>query len=103
MLEFRRAYLCTKCKHVNIINAEYEQFYIFATPTRCKNPEDECRSTNFAAVTTVEHKNYKDYQEIKIQEQMAKLKVGTIPRSMWVTLEDDLAGSVKPGDDIVVW
>lgn len=38
-----------------------------------------------------------------LQEQVTKLKMGTIPRSMWVTLEDDLVDSSKPGDDVVIW
>ena len=46
--------------------------------------------------------NCKDYQEIKIQEQMTHLALGAIPRSIWVTLEDDLVDSVKPGDDVDV-
>ena len=49
-----------------------------------------------------ERVNCKDYQEIKIQEQMTHLALGAIPRSIWVTLEDDLVDSVKPGDDVDV-
>jgi len=37
------------------------------------------------------------------QEQVTKLQIGSMPRSMWVTLEDDLADSCKPGDDVVIW
>ena len=37
----------------------------------------------------------KNYQEIKVQEQVQKLAVGTIPRSMWVILEEDLVDSCK--------
>ena len=44
----------------------------------------------------------RDYQEIKIQEQVQKLAVGTIPRSMWVVLEDDLVDSCKAGDDVTI-
>ena len=28
---------------------------------------------------------------------------GVVPRSMWVTLEDDLVDSCKPGDDVTIW
>ena len=43
-----------------------------------------------------------NYQEIKIQELVQRLAVGTIPRSMWVVLEDDLVDTCKAGDDITV-
>jgi DNA helicase MCM9 len=40
---------------------------------------------------------------MKIQEQVARLSLGTIPRSMWVTLQDDLTDTCKPGDDVNIW
>ena len=45
----------------------------------------------------------RNYQELKIQEQVQRLAVGSIPRSMWVVLEDDLVDICKPGDDVTVW
>lgn len=42
------------------------------------------------------------FSDILLKEQVAMLGVGRIPRSMWVTLEDDLVGSCKPGDDVVI-
>jgi DNA helicase MCM9 len=44
----------------------------------------------------------KDYQEIKVQEQVTKLAIGTIPRAITVILEDDLVDICKAGDDIAV-
>ncbi len=46
--------------------------------------------------------SYRDYQEVKIQEQVQKLEVGKIPRSIWAVLTDDLVDSCKPGDDVTV-
>ncbi|EMS50527.1 DNA replication licensing factor MCM9 [Triticum urartu] len=43
-----------------------------------------------------------DYQEIKIQESVQLLDVGSIPRSMPVILMDDLVDLVKAGDDVIV-
>ena len=43
-----------------------------------------------------------DYQEIRIQEQVYNLSLGTTPRRLWLTLEDDLVDTVKPGDDVEV-
>ena len=44
----------------------------------------------------------RDYQEIKVQELIQNLAIGTIPRSMWVVLEDDLVDCCKPGDDVTL-
>nr|CAD7261033.1 unnamed protein product [Timema shepardi] len=102
MLEFQRDYICAKCKHNFKVQADYEQFYLLPTPTRCPNPQEQCQGTNFKPVKTIDQFNCRDFQEIKIQEQVTKLKVGTIPRSMWVTLEDDLVDTCKPGDDVII-
>ena len=45
---------------------------------------------------------YKDYQEIKIQEVYKTIKPGMIPKSMIVILEDNLVDLVKPGDDVMI-
>ena len=45
----------------------------------------------------------RNYQEIKIQEQVQRLAVGMIPRSMWVVLMDDLVDCCKAGDDVTIW
>jgi hypothetical protein len=60
----------------------------------------------FIQFTFLAHKenNLKEITlKIMLQEQVTKLKMGTIPRSMWITLEDDLVDSCKPGDDVVIW
>lgn len=101
MLEHQRDFLCSKCKYPFTVKAEFEQYYSFPNPQRCPSPQN-CNGTNFSPVEKADNNNYKDYQEIKIQEQVSKLHVGSMPRSMWVTLEDDLVDSCKPGDDVVV-
>jgi hypothetical protein len=37
-----------------------------------------------------------------MQELVSNLSLGTLPRSIWVSLEDDLVDTCKPGDDVIV-
>ncbi|MCL4126415.1 UNVERIFIED_CONTAM: hypothetical protein GTU68_052716 [Idotea baltica] len=102
MLEYQREYTCLKCKHCFVVKADYALHYEFTKPLKCPNPVN-CYSTNFYLNDSIQKFSHtKDYQEIKIQEQAQKLLVGTIPRSIWVTLEDDIVDTVKPGDDALV-
>uniref|UniRef100_A0A8C5SZC3 DNA helicase MCM9 n=1 Tax=Malurus cyaneus samueli TaxID=2593467 RepID=A0A8C5SZC3_9PASS len=104
VLEFERSYICNKCKHVFVVKADFEQYYAFCRPSACLN-EEGCNSTNFMCLsgTTSSPTCCRDYQEIKIQEQVQRLSVGSIPRCMIVVLEDDLVDSCKSGDDITVY
>jgi hypothetical protein len=52
-----------------------------------------CKSTSFTYVE--DSRECIDYQEIKIQEQVQSLTVGSIPRSIVVVLENDLVDSCK--------
>ncbi|XP_077103207.1 DNA helicase MCM9 isoform X1 [Siphateles boraxobius] len=104
VLEYERDYMCNKCRHVFSVKASFEQFYIFNPPTSCPN-EDGCNSFKLSCLSGSDAPPAacKDYQEIKIQEQVQKLSVGSIPRSMLIILEDDLVDSCKSGDDITVY
>ncbi|NXO49633.1 MCM9 helicase, partial [Aramus guarauna] len=103
VLEFERSYICNKCKHVFVVKADFEQYYAFCRPSACLN-EEGCNSTKFTCLSgTTSSTCCRDYQEIKIQEQVQRLSVGSIPRCMVVVLEDDLVDSCKSGDDITVY
>lgn len=103
VLEYERDYMCTKCRHVFTVQADFEQFYTFVPPVACPNP-DSCNSYKFTCLSGgSEPDACRDYQEIKIQEQVQKLSVGSIPRSLVVILEDDLVDSCKSGDDVTVY
>ncbi|KAM6279440.1 DNA helicase MCM9 isoform 2-T2 [Porphyrio hochstetteri] len=102
VLEFERTYICNKCKHVFAIKADFEQYYAFCRPSACLN-EEGCNSIKFTCLSgTTSSTCCRDYQEIKIQEQVQRLSVGSIPRCMMVILEDDLVDSCK-SDDITVY
>ena len=66
----------------------------FTLQTLCPNPK-KCKSSNFVYVE--DSRECIDYQEIKIQEQVQSLTVGSIPRSIVVVLENDLVDSCKVG------
>ncbi|XP_048348123.1 DNA helicase MCM9 isoform X2 [Sphaerodactylus townsendi] len=104
VLEFERDYMCNKCKHVFVVKADFEQYYTFCRPSTCPS-EEGCNSSKFTSLSGIScaANSCRDYQEIKIQEQVQRLAVGSIPRSMMVVLEDDLVDSCKSGDDITVY
>lgn len=71
LLEFQREYMCAKCRHVFAAQADFEQHYALPTPTRCPSPEG-CTSVKFTCLQgdTAAPAACRDYQEIKIQEQV---------------------------------
>ncbi|CAH1787204.1 unnamed protein product [Owenia fusiformis] len=105
MLEYEKEFICNTCKHIFNVKADFDQYYSVCRPNKCPNTEDNCSNTsNFSPVVDAGGPPVKcrNYQEVKIQEQVQKLTMGTIPRSMWLALEDDLVDSCKPGDDVAV-
>lgn len=106
ILEYKKEYMCTKCKNVFSLQANFQLHYSVPTPTSCPVNTD-CNGKKFVVMTgndgTIGPKKCKDYQEIRVQEQVRKLSMGTIPRSLTVVLEDDLVDCCKPGDDIIIF
>lgn len=81
MLEYERDYMCAKCRHVFTAQADFEQFYTFVPPVACPNP-DGCNSFKFSCLSGgSEPAACKDYQEIKIQEQVGQLRYTCVPNS----------------------
>ncbi|XP_033127245.1 DNA helicase MCM9-like isoform X3 [Anneissia japonica] len=103
LLEFEKDFMCSRCRTVFTVQADFEQFYRDCKPEGCPF-EEGCGSMQFTCLndSSTGPTRCRDYQEIKIQEQVQKLAVGTIPRSMWVVLEDDLVDTCKAGDDVTV-
>ncbi|KAL0623912.1 DNA helicase MCM9, partial [Plecturocebus cupreus] len=104
VLEFERDYMCNKCKYVFVVKADFEQYHTFCRPSSCPSLES-CDSSKFTCLSGLSSSptRCRDYQEIKIQEQVQRLSVGSIPRSMKVILEDDLVDSCKSGDDLTIY
>ncbi|KAH9495874.1 DNA helicase mcm9 [Bulinus truncatus] len=102
VLEYERDYLCSKCRAVLVAKADFEQFYSLCKPNLCTN--ESCGGNSFIPLedAALGPSKCRNYQEIKIQEQVQRLSMGTIPRSMWVVLEDDLVDICKAGDDVTI-
>jgi DNA helicase MCM9 len=113
MLENQRVYVCknAKCRHRFTLEADVEQGNILVEPKTCPSNDDsggtswasasmehvsKCKSTVFEVVGT----RCSDYQEIKLQDKMQHLMVGSIPRSIIVVFQDDLVDTCMAGDDI---
>ena len=80
--------------------ADLEQRSILPLPQSCPSTDTICNSTKFAAVEA--ETMCRDYQEIKVQEKVQQLDMGSIPRSIVVVVMDELADVCKPGDDVNV-
>ncbi|XP_031492201.1 probable DNA helicase MCM9 isoform X5 [Nymphaea colorata] len=101
MIEGEREYECRKCKQVFKVYPELETGNAIRLPMSCPSKGlKSCGGTHFRFVegSIVCH----DYQEIKIQENVHVVGVGSIPRSIPAILKDDLVDMVKAGDDVVV-
>ena len=103
LVEWEKEFVCMKCRFVFKIIGDFEKSYAVSKPTNCPAPEG-CSSIKFSCLSESEAKpeSCRDYQEIKVQELIQNLAIGTIPRSMWVVLEDDLVDCCKPGDDVTI-
>nr|XP_039262957.1 DNA helicase MCM9-like isoform X1 [Styela clava] len=105
LLEYEKELICAKCQNTFILKAEFEQHYSIPTPSRCPVTH-MCTSKKFIVSpgeSATSGRKCKDFQEIKIQEQMRRLAMGTIPRTITVVLEDDLVDGCKAGDDVIIY
>ena len=101
MLEKSKKYECQKsnCRHQFFVHADPEQGNALPKPLVC--PQPRCRQAN--SLREVEGQRVcVDYQEIKVQDQMERIAFGSMPRSIAVILQCDLADKVNAGDDVVV-
>ncbi|KAG0099579.1 DNA helicase mcm9 [Podila epicladia] len=107
MVESAKEVFCPTCKKTFEASADVEQYNQIVTLTKClaEGNDRPCPGTKFQTLDTPPGqlpKGCRDYQEIKIQEQTTKLAMGTIPRSMFVILHDDLVDYAKSGDDVTI-
>lgn len=103
--EHRREYACKRCKHSFDVFGDVSQRGEFEMPARCpgSTADKPCYSSQFALIAAEGSlPECREYQEIKLQEKVQNLNVGSIPRSIICVLTDDLSDCVKPGDDVII-
>lgn len=98
LLELKREYVCSKCKDVILIEAEYMRMYAFEPPRHCS--KHACKGTMYQKNIQPLQKFCIDYQELKLQELISEK---CIPRSIIVTFENDLVDCCQPGDCVTIW
>eukprot|EP00667_Euglena_gracilis_P002839 EG_transcript_2846 len=98
VLVVRQGYRCNKCNGRFEMWRDVEQQDAVPRPSRCQ-VLPKCTGTSF----TPDGVDLKwDYQLIRIQDHIAQLGVGSIPRSITCLLEEDLVDSCKAGDDVLL-
>ena len=102
VLSTGKTYLCGACKSTSISKADPAQFNYIPFPAKCPNCKVKGQMKSEGKDDGSDLCMAKDTQEIKIQEKMSNLKIGSVPKAIWITAEDDLVGKVKPGDDVQV-
>ena len=71
MLEFKRLVQCAKCGHTFQVEADFEQYYKMILPAKCPNSQGDCPGNTFKTVgKDLNFELCRDYQEIKVQEQV---------------------------------
>ena len=101
VLEAVRVFRCgnPKCDvPIRVSAAVNEVGSIVQRPT---GPCPHCKRSSSYTESTSE-KVCHDYQEIRVQEHVQKLGMGSIPRAITVILMHDLCDKCKAGDDVVI-
>ena len=105
MLDVSKDYICEKCQYRFTVSADFEQGYVLPQPRICPSTSKDqnnktCKSMNLREIEG--SRKVVDYQEIKIQDKIDRLDLGTIPRTIIIIVEADLVDLYNPGDDVII-
>ncbi len=90
------AFKCQRCDHITFVPQSEGKF---VEPFECEN--DVCgRKGPFKLIH--EESVFIDAQKLRVQESPDDLRGGEQPQTLDVDVDDDLAGTVSPGDRVVV-
>lgn len=108
MLETSREYQCNQCGHRFIVKSQIEQDSRFELPNICPSSKSNgringlhrCKSRSISYVEG--SKICGDYQEIRIQERVQNLDMGSVPRCLKAILQNDLVDTIQAGSDVIL-
>lgn len=93
-----------QCMRCGAVIKEAQEGMFFKEPLECSKDQGGCErtssSTKFKLLS--EESKYVDTQKIEIQESPEGLRGGAQPERLTGYIEDDLAGSVAPGDRVIM-
>lgn len=101
VLEASRVFRCgnPKCNVPIVVSAAVNE--VGSIVQRPTGPCPHCKRSSSYTESTSE-KVCHDYQEIRVQEHVQKLGMGSIPRAITVILMHDLCDTCKAGDEVVI-
>lgn len=88
---------CEACKGRFNLPIDSDTGQLFTKPASCPL-NTSCTGRSFTVASDSEVVAI-DYQEIKLQEQVSRLQLGSTPRTLTAVLEGDLVDSLQAGDD----
>ncbi|WIA33182.1 hypothetical protein OEZ86_006329 [Tetradesmus obliquus] len=109
MFEAQKVFMCNKCKHRFLLKnssdgSDGNSSSNYDLPMECPSQGPRpCMGTNFRPVDDGPGSAcYTNHQELRVQQQLQCLEPGSVPASISVVLQDELADSCQPGDDVEV-
>jgi len=90
---------CPYCHHVFSMGQSGRQF---KEPVECDQESGGCgrRAQHFKLL--IEQCKFANAQKIRLQESPEELRGGELPQAIDVYLEDDISGTVTPGDRVII-
>eukprot|EP00798_Chlamydomonas_sp_ICE-L_P025579 gene25579-11230_t len=98
MFESHQEFECTRCHTRFWLKCSLENGGAVTLPGGCPRSDKPCAGSNFRKL--VESQSFTSYQELRIQEKSQSLAMGSLPCSLTVVVQDELADAVHPGDDV---
>eukprot|EP01038_Epipyxis_sp_PR26KG_P007770 gene7770-10556_t len=106
MLEISKEYECQnhKCHYRFQVFGDPEQDNMLPFPKSCpKKKVDQTSTCTCTSLREIEGSRVcVDYQEIKIQDHIERLLLGSVPRSIIVILQADIVDKFNAGDDVII-